>query len=203
VGEVVSGAGKSIFVVDDDAMMLNLLRRILETAGYGVRAFSAPDECLAAVPVGDPDCIVSDLQMPGMDGAQLIRELRRLGHPVPVIIATAAVSPSIQISEARRAGAYRILAKPSSRSEVLDAIAGATAAPQGADRIGRHLLEYRQLLDHEEARLQVLANAAEGLERAELEIRLRALVDERKRLDETLVEYLGRVDVPGNQLRPS
>jgi CheY-like chemotaxis protein len=198
----VSGAGKSIFVVDDDVMMLNLLRRMLEAAGFGVRAFDTPHECVAAVQVQSPDCIVSDLQMPGMDGAQLIRELRRLGQPVPVIIATASKPPSIQINEAKRAGAHRILAKPPSRSEILDAITDATAAPAEPDRIGQHLLEYRQLLDHEEARLQILANAAEGPERAGLEARLGALAGERRRLDETLTEYLGQAGSAAGLRRP-
>jgi FixJ family two-component response regulator len=197
---------KTIFVVDDDETILNVLARLIGSQGYAVRTFGTPRACLAALTEDIPGCIVSDLQMPEMDGGQLVKELRRLGYAVPVVIVTAAVPPSIQIDQARRAGAFRILAKPPSRAELFQAISGALARSVAdahekelsADRIGRHLLEYRQLLDHEEARLSALANMLEGSKRAALDARVRSLEEERTRLDETLREYLHAEQTPKN-----
>jgi CheY-like chemotaxis protein len=122
-----AGGNKTIFVVDDDELVLNLLTKILEPEGYAVRTFACARECASAVSAQGPDCIVSDLQMPGMDGIQLIHALRASGCEVPVIIVTAAIGSSIQLDQARRAGAYRILPKPVSRPELLELIAGALA----------------------------------------------------------------------------
>lgn len=124
-------ATKTVFVVDDDEMIRQLGARIFQSRGHVIRTFASGRECLAAVSAQVPDCIVSDLQMPEMDGAQLIEELRARGLAVPVIIVTAAIGPSIQLDQARRAGAYRILSKPHSRREVLDAVDEALA---GMDR---------------------------------------------------------------------
>lgn len=106
---------------------------MLESHGYCVRAFSGALECLSAASGQLPDCIVSDLQMPEVDGAQLIRELRRLGCEVPVIVVTAALEGSIQLDQARRAGAYRIFPKPVSRPELLGALAEVLAGPARCD----------------------------------------------------------------------
>jgi len=127
---------KIVFVVDDDDLILRASTRILQARGYAARAFSSARECLSAVSVQVPDCIVSDLQMPGMDGAQLIEQLRALGVAVPVILATAAIGPSVQLDRARRAGAYRILRKPHSIPELLDALAGLFAGKAGSEESG-------------------------------------------------------------------
>lgn len=124
---------KSIFVVDDDEMLTRLGAQIFRSHGYAVRTFSSVADCLAAVAARAPDCIVSDLQMPGLDGAQLIEALRARALAVPVIIVTAASGPSLQLDRARRAGAYRILAKPYSRPELLDVVAQVLGEAEGSE----------------------------------------------------------------------
>lgn len=131
-----TGASKTVFVVDDDEMILQLSTRIFQSPGYTLHAFRSARECLAAMSAQVPDCIVSDLQMPEMDGAQLIQELRARGLAVPVIIVTATIGPSIQLDQARRAGAYRILSKPHSLKEVLDTIAEVLAGAGRSEKSG-------------------------------------------------------------------
>lgn len=72
-------SGGTVLVIEDDAMLRELIRRALEVAGYAVRLASSPDEALGLVD-GDVDLLLSDLDLPGMDGRALAA---RLGEAVP------------------------------------------------------------------------------------------------------------------------
>lgn len=71
-----------IYVVDDKPALVDLAKIGLEAAGYSVRGFSNPVEVLAAIQNGAPipDILMTDFEMPQMNGLQLIRECRLL-HP--------------------------------------------------------------------------------------------------------------------------
>ncbi len=84
-----------IVVIDDDADFLDLNTRMLERAGYRVRAFMTPDKALAAVQGDPPDLIMTDLMMESLNSgfafAESVKSDERLQH-VPVIVVTAMTS---------------------------------------------------------------------------------------------------------------
>src|ERR1700694_4119891 len=65
------------FIVDDDAEVLALLRRVLEGAGHRVETSTSASDALQRIPESAPDCTITDIMMPRMDGFELTRELRR------------------------------------------------------------------------------------------------------------------------------
>ncbi len=100
-----------IFVVDDNADACELASYLLVSYGWQVRAFSDAGSCIEAVLQQAPACILSDLNMPVMDGLQLIETLLAAGLRVPVVIMTASPADSAPVLRVatRAAG---LIAKP-------------------------------------------------------------------------------------------
>jgi CheY-like chemotaxis protein len=114
-----------ILVIDDDAILRDLVTDWLEAAGYRVRR--ASNCCAAATELGSqaPALIVSDMFMPGPCGAEAIKELKRQ-HPEVALIAVSGHFNSgqgISAQAALDAGADRALAKPVKRADLLRAVA--------------------------------------------------------------------------------
>jgi shikimate dehydrogenase len=65
------------YLVDDDPDVLTILTKVLEAAGHRVEASPSSLQALKQIPVTRPDCVLTDLMMPDMDGFELVRELRR------------------------------------------------------------------------------------------------------------------------------
>jgi CheY-like chemotaxis protein len=74
-----------ILVVDDDAMIRTLLRAVLEREGYEVSEAINGADGLQQYQATLPDLVITDLQMPVMDGFQLLQELQRMAPPPAVI----------------------------------------------------------------------------------------------------------------------
>jgi len=104
---------KRVWVVDDDETVLMLAEGVLTVEGFQVQTFSDPAHALAAVAAGQPDVIVLDVMMPGMDGFAFCSQLR--GQPevadVPVLMATS-LDDSNSIVRAYEAGATNFATKP-------------------------------------------------------------------------------------------
>ena len=87
----------TVFVVDDEAMLLDLAEMILGPAGFRVRLFHDPQKALseyiAAKP--PPDVVVTDYAMAGMSGLDLIRECRRLNPQQKTILLSGTVDESV------------------------------------------------------------------------------------------------------------
>jgi DNA-binding response OmpR family regulator len=79
---------QSILVVDDEIKIVALIKGYLEASGFEVIQAFDGDEALAAFHRADPDCVVLDINMPGMDGLSVARELRK-DSDVPLIFLTA------------------------------------------------------------------------------------------------------------------
>lgn len=73
--------GKVVVVVNDSDIVREVLKRELELGGAIVHEFGDPFEALQEIPNLNPDVVVTDVIMPGMSGAELVRELRRLYPP--------------------------------------------------------------------------------------------------------------------------
>ena len=86
---------RSLLLVDDSAFFRNMLSPVLKAAGYDVTAVASPDEALALIKTGRRfSVVVSDIEMPGMNGPELQRALRKEpGYDgVPVVFLTSLIS---------------------------------------------------------------------------------------------------------------
>ena len=110
----------NILVVDDEAGSLSLLRDILTSEGYDVRAADSGRLALASVDVWLPDLILLDIRMPGMDGFEVCRRLKTGDKParVPIIFITAASDLEERV-KGLAAGAVDYISKPFQREELL------------------------------------------------------------------------------------
>ena len=115
----------AILVVDDQPIMREVLAQILEDAGHEVRVSAGGIEALREMAETAFDVLVTDLVMPGMDGLELIGEVRRR-HPDVRIVAMSAgserYSDRAALSIAERLGAGVLLAKPFPRDHLVLAI---------------------------------------------------------------------------------
>ena len=100
-----------VLVVDDDVDTLLLLEEILTKEGYQVRTAEHAEAALNLVSMEEPDVVVTDIQMPGMDGLALLAELQRRLPQILVILATAFGSLKTAV-DGIKAGAFDYLGKP-------------------------------------------------------------------------------------------
>ncbi len=78
-----------ILIVDDERVQLEMLEGFLVKQGYGVETAEDGQEGWARFKSGSFDLILTDLRMPGMDGLQLLREVKRLNPEAVIVILTA------------------------------------------------------------------------------------------------------------------
>jgi len=107
----------SVLVVDDEAVVRQLLERNMQGEGYQVR--SAPDGEIAwsLVRESQPDIIISDMKMPRMDGFELLRKVKT-DYPQIGFIVMTAFGDSFTIKEAMLLGADEYISKPFKSVEV-------------------------------------------------------------------------------------
>jgi two-component system response regulator FixJ len=111
----------TIHVIDDDAAVRDSLVFLLETADLKVRAYESAVAFLAALPGMEPGCIVTDVRMPVMNGVELVRRLKALGVPDPIIVITGHADVPLAV-EAMKAGVVDFIEKPFDDDALLDAI---------------------------------------------------------------------------------
>lgn len=111
-------------MVDDDPSLLRALRRLLLAAGFEVLAFDSAEALLASKVPADNACLLLDLYLPGMSGADLCRTLAASGRRLPTILMTARDDQATQ-RIVRETGALATLYKPFDEDPLLDTIARA------------------------------------------------------------------------------
>jgi DNA-binding NtrC family response regulator len=106
-----------VLVVDDKELMRDSVAAILSRKGHTV--VTAPDARAALARIADkrPECIVTDLQMPGMNGLELLEEIRKIDAELPVVFMTAFGSVETAV-EAMRKGAFDYVTKPFSGDDL-------------------------------------------------------------------------------------
>ena len=100
-----------IVIIDDEPITLKRLRRSLEKEGYRIAAFSSPQRALKHMECSPCDLVISDIQMPGMSGLDLMAKVRGRNPQVEFILITGFASFDGAV-EATKEGAYHYLAKP-------------------------------------------------------------------------------------------
>jgi FixJ family two-component response regulator len=117
----------AVAIVDDDEAILTGLSSLLRSAGYQARLYNSAEAFLAETRKDPPDCVLTDVQMPKMNGLELQVELKRLHPNMPVIFMTAFPEPAIR-EQAMRVGAREFLHKPFEAETMLQALSDAIGA---------------------------------------------------------------------------
>src|SRR6266403_886950 len=121
--------GFTIAVVDDDRRILESLKNLLESADYAVRSFASAAALLESDCLAEIDCLISDIDMPVMDGLELLRVVRAARPELPVILITG--HPEL-LNRLPPMGPshYRSFKKPFDGQELLTAVSDAMRNPR-------------------------------------------------------------------------
>jgi len=127
----------SLLIVDDDEAVLKMTKKTLERRGYRVVACGSGDEALVWLSRTTFDCMISDVQMPGLNGLRLLRAVRDRDLELPVILITG--NPDVETAAAAvEYGAFNYLIKPVANDRLDDAVTRAA----NAGRMARAKREY-------------------------------------------------------------
>jgi PAS domain S-box-containing protein len=119
----VQGHGRHVLYVDDDQALVFLVERVLRRKGFTVTSFTDPFEAQAALTARaqDFDLLVTDYNMPGFSGLDLLRAAKALRPDLPVALASGYVTPEIEKS-AFEAGASALVYKPNDVNELCETV---------------------------------------------------------------------------------
>ena len=114
----------TVFVVDDDPSICRSIERLIEPAGFKVQSFRSAAQFLAQGRPSGPACLILDVQLPGLSGLDLQRELTNSGIQLPIIFVTAHGDIPMTV-RAMKGGAVEFLTKPYRAAQLLSAIRAA------------------------------------------------------------------------------
>jgi two-component system response regulator FixJ len=118
-----------VFVVDDDEGVRDSLSILIESAGFEVESFDLAIAALDRCRTKRPDCILTDIRMPGMDGLEFQEKLIENGIEVPVIIMTGHADVRLAV-RAMKAGAADFVEKPFTDELILSSLTSAVEKAQ-------------------------------------------------------------------------
>jgi CheY-like chemotaxis protein len=126
-----------ILAVDDNKEVLNVTRIVLSRAGHSVTATTDPALALGLLAEHAFDLVISDLEMPGMSGLDFLRELRRCGVNVPVVVVSgyAYEGSDAMLDRLAGYGVAQMLRKPIGVAELRDAVARELARTKTMARV--------------------------------------------------------------------
>ena len=111
----------TVYVIDDDEGVRNGLEALLESEGQAVQTFSKAEEFLNIYQPENKGCLLLDLNMPGMNGHDVLKELAKRNITMPVIIITSADEERTR-ARVIREGASCILQKPLEYNKLIETI---------------------------------------------------------------------------------
>jgi FixJ family two-component response regulator len=100
-----------ISIVDDDRSLREATKGLVRSFGYGADAFASAEEFLQSDRLKDTSCLILDVNMPGLSGIELQKQLIAQGNRMPIIFITAVPEESTR-DKALKAGAVGFLSKP-------------------------------------------------------------------------------------------
>ncbi|KQQ15726.1 hypothetical protein ASF56_23670 [Methylobacterium sp. Leaf122] len=100
-----------IAIVDDDNSVREAMSGLVRSLGYVTRSYSSAIDFLRAGVADETSCVITDMQMPGMDGTDLQHALRDAGRSVPIIVVTGFLTDAVR-ARALEAGAWDVFRKP-------------------------------------------------------------------------------------------
>lgn len=152
-----------VIIVDDDVSFRNFLSRLVGTVGLKAVLFSSAEEFLA-VPLPDgPACLVLDVQMPGLSGLDLQRELAKGQRQLPIVFITGHGDIPMTV-EAMKGGAVGFLSKPLRNQDLIDAVKEGISIDRDSLKRTSEIAELRRRYDSLTAReREVFALVTSGM----------------------------------------
>ena len=129
--------GTCVLVVDDERDILSFVRDALTDEGYEVTVATSGEEALRAVAERRPDLIMLDVNLPGVDGWEVLSHLRAAaGEQTPVVVMTGGY---LAQEQALASGAQGYLGKPFDLDDLISSVAAHAGLPmEGAQEVARH-----------------------------------------------------------------
>lgn len=112
---------KDILVVDDDSILLQVIKRILKREGILAHCVESGKEALEKIRERTFSLMITDFNMPGVDGLELSRKGLEIAPQMSIIIGTGGTSPDITL-QAKEIGISKVLSKPFLSHELLETI---------------------------------------------------------------------------------
>ncbi|SHF63162.1 Sigma-54 interaction domain-containing protein [Lampropedia hyalina DSM 16112] len=110
-----------LWLVEDDAIVRRACQQSLALAGFSSRVFESAEAVCAALQEEQPDTVVCDVRLPGMDGMALMQELLHADNQLPVILVTGHGDITMAV-QAMRAGAYDFIEKPFTPEQLVEVV---------------------------------------------------------------------------------
>jgi two-component system response regulator AtoC len=143
-----------ILIVDDEPNMLHMLSAVLQQDGFDPYTAETGHKALELISAGNFDFILTDVRMPGMDGLQLLENIRQRGIDVIVIVMSAYGNIELAL-EAIRKGAYDYISKPFKTDEVVLTLRKASER----ERLRREVVRLRRRLSRTEQSPEIIAQS--------------------------------------------
>src|SRR4051812_50000410 len=115
------GEGGEVLIIDDDPWIQVLVERLLGARGYRVRSTGDGAGALATLQTGFDGVVILDVNLPDVDGSQLLRQLRTLAPGMPVILLTGHGSTDLAVDSIRE-GAFDFVEKSQLAARLPDAV---------------------------------------------------------------------------------
>ncbi|MCI2285508.1 sigma-54 dependent transcriptional regulator [Colwellia sp. MSW7] len=138
----------SVFIVDDEQHIRSAIEQLLELENYDVRSFSSAKDLLANIDSKCPDVIISDINMPVMDGHQLMANVFKIDRELPIILLTGFGDISMAVNAIKN-GAYDFIEKPFNNEHLID-------------RVKRAIDKRALTLENRALKKQLVAHASPG-----------------------------------------
>ncbi len=119
-------AGQNILIVEDEELMRSILRRLLEAEGFAVLTADSAETALRIFSSAEVSVTLSDIKMAGMDGIELLDQIKTIDRDALVIIMTAFSSVDSAIAALRK-GAYDYITKPFVNDDLVKTVRNAIA----------------------------------------------------------------------------
>ena len=117
----------SVFVIDDDEAVRESILCLLRSHGLRTRAFASGVQFFENLPDVSSACVITDVRMPGMDGAEVVRRLRTLkGETWPIIVITGHAEVPLAV-ELMKAGVVDYIEKPFEPNRLVEVVRGSFA----------------------------------------------------------------------------
>jgi DNA-binding NtrC family response regulator len=110
---------EKILIIDHEPDILRTLEAILAKEGYQVRSASGCEEVMSVLKSEPFDLVIMDIRMPGTDGLEFMRQIKKLGDDIEVIVVTGSASIENAVKALRDEGAFDFLTKPLENADQL------------------------------------------------------------------------------------
>lgn len=136
-----------ILIVEDDNEINHMLKELLEGNGYGVKQAYSGTEAILYLEKGAPQAVILDLMLPGMEGEELLLEIKKMNPDVAVIVSSAKDDVSTRV-ELLRKGADDYVVKPFDTEELLARLEAALrrCARGGEQKIRNRVLTFKDIV---------------------------------------------------------